>query len=97
MYDLRQNSVLTGEYQQIIQDQYGMGLNSIQGAVGGSTGESFLHKIFWAVSYVLFFPRFCECTYSPARYSNNVITGECDLRYVHPNTAHELLNELLMI
>jgi len=39
MYDLRQNGVLTKEYQKIIQSQYGMSLNSMEGAVGGSTGK----------------------------------------------------------
>lgn len=38
IYDLRQNTILTGEYQKIIQDQYDMSLNSMEGAVGGSTG-----------------------------------------------------------
>lgn len=37
MYDLRQNDVLTHEYQRIIQDNYGMSLNSMEGAIGGST------------------------------------------------------------
>jgi hypothetical protein len=42
MYDLRQNSELADEYADIIQDQFGMSLNGIQGAIGGSTGENIL-------------------------------------------------------
>jgi hypothetical protein len=54
MYDLRQNSILTGEYQQIIQNQYGMDLNSMEGAVGGSTGEYSLHIYIYIGSFLYF-------------------------------------------
>jgi hypothetical protein len=53
MYDLRQNSILTGEYQQVIQNQYGMGLNSVEGAVGGSTGK-YSPSIFLLLNFLRF-------------------------------------------
>ena len=37
MYDIRQNNVLIEEYKNITQNHYGMGLNSMEGAIGGST------------------------------------------------------------
>lgn len=38
MYDIRQNEALINEYKTVVQDGYGMGLNSMEGAIGGSTG-----------------------------------------------------------
>ncbi|CAG7847005.1 Peptidase M20 domain-containing protein 2 AltName: Full=Aminoacylase-1-like protein 2 [Serendipita indica DSM 11827] len=37
MFDLRQNSVLSSEYHNVSQSQYGVGPNSMEGAIGGST------------------------------------------------------------
>ena len=38
MYDIRQNSVLRQEYEAVVQSDYHMGLNPMEGAIGGSTG-----------------------------------------------------------
>lgn len=37
LYDIRQNGVLIEEYRKVTQEQYCMGLNSVEGAIGGST------------------------------------------------------------
>ncbi|KAG9054594.1 hypothetical protein FS842_004695, partial [Serendipita sp. 407] len=50
MYDLRQNTMLAKEYLHIIQ-KYGMGPNSMEGAIGGSTELPSLHPSYGMGSF----------------------------------------------
>lgn len=62
MYDIRQNSVLKQEYEAVVQNSYHMGLNSMEGAIGGSTGTVILidrHPLYCTELDC----RFCECIY----------------------------------
>jgi hypothetical protein len=44
MCDLRQNAVLSREYVNTIKESYGMTTNTVEGAIGGSTGKMFVHN-----------------------------------------------------